>query len=159
MNPISDNKSEKIIELQFEYAWRWFSLHTNQRMSAFNLFLLASGVVANAYVLLIREGLDVPAASLAFIAVIVSIGFFLVDQRNHQLLRIGEDFLVYLEKEVLGTRKEADGSETTGPRGLLLRELIEGEPRFYLKHRFPIGGVETLVACAFLAGGIWVAVG
>ena len=63
-------KSDReLLDLKLDCAWRWFSLHTKQRVTMFSFFLVASGILANAYGLLLREELWVPATAAA------SIGF------------------------------------------------------------------------------------
>ena len=47
----------ELLHLKLDYAWRWFALHTKQRVTMFNCFLVASGILANAYGLLLREEL------------------------------------------------------------------------------------------------------
>ena len=141
-------------ERRFELAWRWFALHANQRMSAFHFFLLLSGILANAYVLLVREKLDIRAACLAFLATVVSFAFVMADRRNRQLLHLGEDLLLQIEKELFGTQQQVN-SPGRGS-GLLLRESREGQPPFYFKHWFLIEGVEVIGALSFLGAGIWV---
>ena len=44
-----------LVQTKFEYAWRYFALHARQRVTMFNFFLLGSGVIANAYGLLLRN--------------------------------------------------------------------------------------------------------
>jgi hypothetical protein len=71
-------------------------------------------------------------------------------------VKIGEDLIVHLEATELATRCDStNNGGRTRLRGLLMRELVEGEPRFYMKHWFLIEGAETLLACSFLAAGVY----
>lgn len=146
----------KIKEMRFELAWRWFEMHSGQRVSMLNFFLVSAGVLANAYVFLLINNWYLPAGVLGCVAAVVSLLFIMLDRRNHQLVKMGEDLIAHLEATELGTRRETSGSEQkTSSRGLLMRELVEGEPPFYTKHWFLINGVELLVGCSFLAGGLY----
>ena len=67
----------------------------------FSYFLVASGVLANAYALLLQEehwGASLVAASIGCLVGLVSFG---LDVRNRQLVKLGEDVLSEIERGYL----------------------------------------------------------
>ena len=126
--------------IQFEYAWRWFDLHAKQRVSMFNFFLLSVGALATAYGLLLREQLYVVAAVAAFMGVFVSLVSCLLDVRNHELVKMGEEALKGVEKAHL-------------TECLILTD--EKQPPSLLKHGWLIRSLEIVVAIFYLAGVVY----
>ena len=126
--------------MQFEYAWRWFDLHAKQRVSMFNFFLLSVGALATAYGLLLREQLYVVAALAAFIGAFVSLVSCLLDRRNHELVKIGEEALKKVEKAHLTECQ-------------ILTD--EKQPPSLLKHGWLIKSLEIVVAIVYLAGMVY----
>ena len=146
--------NQQVFDLQFEYAWRWFSFHARQRVTMFNFFLLTSGILANAYGLLLREDLSSPAAGVAILGVIacaVSIGF---DIRNHQLVKLGEDVLCTVEKTYLFP-VSTQSSPGNSPRfGILYRESVM-DILPILKHKILIRGLEGVAGLGFLGAVLY----
>ena len=126
--------------MQFEYAWRWFDLHAKQRVSMFNFFILSVGALATAYGLLLREQLYVVAAVAAFVGVFVSLVSCLLDVRNHELVKMGEEALKGVERAHL-----------TGCAIL----TDEKPPPSLLKHGWLIRSLEIVVAIVYLAGMVY----
>ena len=153
-----DEHDQALLEIKFEYAWRWFSLHARQRVTMFNYFLVASGVLANAYGLLLSEKLffqACAAATIGFIACLVSIG---LDIRNHQLVKFGEDVLVLIERNCL-FREGPQSPDGNSPRyGILYRESCFGMPYRLFKHKILIRFLESVVSVGFLGAAIYAAV-
>ncbi len=136
-------------ELRFEFAWRWFSLHANQRISLVGFFVISAGILANAYVTLIHDGFNLQASFLGLAAAVVSMGFVLLDRRNRQLVRIGEHLLA---------EQQAELTTTGQAREWIVRELIGTGKQTPFKHWLVIEGIEALVGVSFLGGAIWAAV-
>ena len=126
--------------MQFEYAWRWFDLHAKQRVSMFNFFLISVGALATAYGLLLREQLYVVAAVAAFMGVFVSLVSCLLDVRNHELVKMGEEALQGVEKAHLTECQ-------------ILTD--EKQPSSLLKHGRLIRSLEIVVAIVYLAGVVY----
>jgi hypothetical protein len=82
-----------------EHAWRYFSLHAQQRLSLFNYFLLASGsVVAGLAACLQRSGLfQILGTGLGALLVLISFVFWKLDQRSAFLVKHAEEALTELE--------------------------------------------------------------
>ena len=149
MSETSHPDQEQVVgQAQFEYAWRWFDAHAKQRVAMFNYFLLAVGVLANAYGLLLREQLYWPAVSVAAIGVFVGIVAYVLDVRNHQLVGMGEKALKRVEKDFLGPQS-LGAAGTTLPEYLIFR--TEKEPPFWQKHKFLIRSLEVVVTAAYMA--------
>jgi hypothetical protein len=89
--------------LQFDYAWKWFSYHADQRVKMFNFMLVVLGIFATAIVSAmgsgqVRHGL---IAVLCFVAAGLALIFVLLDRRNRDLVWLGEEVLTHLEKKVI----------------------------------------------------------
>ncbi len=91
----------KLMEIRFDYAWKYFDFHAKQRTTMFNFFILFSGVLANAYVLLFNNNYYFLSIFVAFLGVSIAIIFIFIDRRNEELVHIAEDVLLCLEREVL----------------------------------------------------------
>ncbi len=150
-----DQQPNAPVELHFEYAWRWFALHANQRISMFHFFLIGTGILANAYVLLIRESFEGMAGGLAIVGALVSIVFALLDRRNRQLVHMGEEVLKDLESRVLFPIAQPVAGQSPAPRGILQREAVNGEPSFYLKHWFLIEGLQAVGFIGFVIAAVF----
>ncbi|MCK5581288.1 MAG: hypothetical protein KAJ18_08445 [Candidatus Omnitrophica bacterium] len=88
---------------QREYAWNYFHLHAGQRMSAFNFFIIISGLLATALVKSIHA-LSSDFLINLFIGLAISIGLCLVpfvfwklDQRISYLIKHAEEALKEIE--------------------------------------------------------------
>ena len=144
-----------LLQLKLDYAWRWFALHAKQRVTMFSYFLVASGILANAYGLLLREKHWEAAIAVAIIgclAGVVSVG---LDARNHQLVKLGEEVLADIEREHLFQAKPRSGDYDSPIHGILSREKKRGEPFFLFKHWVLIRSLEAVCAVVFLAAAVY----
>jgi hypothetical protein len=119
-------------KLQFDYAWKWFSYHADQRVKMFNFMLVALGIFAAAIVNAITYHMAHRAtAILCFVAGVLALIFGFLDKRNRDLVLLGEELLTALEINVIfGTGiaiKDRDGEPIQS--GLLLRQSVEDEAR------------------------------
>jgi hypothetical protein len=95
-------------KLQFDYAWKWFAYHADQRVKMFNFMLIVFGVFATAIVTALGNE-DLPsgvAAVLCFVAAALGLIFSLLDRRNRDLVWIGEELLTHLEKNFIFAKSE-----------------------------------------------------
>ena len=120
----------ELLHLKLDYAWRWFALHTKQRMTMFNYFLVASGILANAYGLLLREELWEAAIVAASIGCMVGLVSWGLDVRNRQLVKLGEEVLTTIEGEYLFPVESLSGPADSPSSGILLGRLRVGNPAF-----------------------------
>lgn len=82
------------------YAWEWFKLHAMQRMTVFNLFLIITGAIITGFITAtINKHYEV-SLGLSVLELIVVSAFFRLDQRNAQLVKIGEDYLKHDEAKL-----------------------------------------------------------
>ena len=138
-----DGTNSHTASMQFEYAWRWFDLHARQRVSMFNFFLISVGALASAYGLLLREQFYGGSAVVALAGILVSVVSCLLDERNHSLVKIGEEALEKVEKEHLN--------------GFAIL-TDERQPPAMLKHGWLIKSLEISAAALYLTAGIYSAV-
>jgi len=156
---------ESLLNLRFDYAWKWFEYHAAQRVTMFNYFLLITGILASAYVVLLKEGLFVIGTGLAVLGTLTSIGFLFLDCRNKQLVDLGEDVLEKLERyDIFTTQFRTEKHGKSIQLGFLLRESEEA-PRLdknpirwfttnIVKHKFWIRTLEGAVAACFVAATV-----
>jgi hypothetical protein len=83
---------DEIAKQAREHAWNWFALHANQRMQAFNFFVVATAFLIAAYASLLEEK-PAAAAVLAFVGAWLAYWFNRLDARTRQLVEAGEDAL------------------------------------------------------------------
>lgn len=113
---------------QFDYAWKWFNFHADQRTKMFNFMLVIFGfliaAIANTY-----KGATDLAIWVCVIGAILALMFWRLDQRNRQLLTWGEDILATIEREsIYRTLVVKDrGSDGNVVSGILWRQEKEEE--------------------------------
>jgi hypothetical protein len=78
----------------YDHAWRYFSIHADQRLKAFNFYLLLVTVCFGGLLTLYK---DSPSsgflAPFALVLTILSLIFWKLDVRTKDLIRYGEDAL------------------------------------------------------------------
>ena len=151
-------RDQTLLRLKFDYAWRWFSLHAKQRVTMFNYFLVASGILANAYGLLLGEKLYWPALAVAIIgllACLVSIG---LDTRNDRLVKLGEDVLRVIEKDHL-FQSEQQSSHSDSPHYGILDRDSHFESHSLLRHETLIRCLEVVGVAGFFGAALYAARG
>lgn len=81
-----------------EYAWQYFSLHSDQRLKTFNFYVILSTVIAGGMLTILKDsGNQLLASPLAFTIAFTSFIFWKLDIRNKQLIKHAEDALKYIE--------------------------------------------------------------
>jgi len=80
-------------KMRFDYAWKWFEFHAEQRTKMFNFMLLGFGIFATAIVGAIDKNLLFAALLLSFAAVLVALAFIQIDIRNRYLYRLAHEVL------------------------------------------------------------------
>jgi hypothetical protein len=91
----------RLEEMRFEYAWKWFDFHAEQRTKMFNYMLIGMGIFATAFVTAVDKKLELEAAILSSAAVVIALVFCFIDHRNRQLYIVAMDVLIHLEKNVV----------------------------------------------------------
>jgi len=87
--------------MRFDYAWKWFNFHAEQRTKMFNYMLIGMGIFATALVTAIDKRLSLVATVLSSAAAVVALVFCLIDRRNRELYIAAMDVLIDMEKTVL----------------------------------------------------------
>jgi hypothetical protein len=90
-------------KLQFDYAWKWFNYHADQRVKMFNFMLVVLGIFAAGIVNAFDKAPNTVTAFLCFFAAGLAVVFTFLDRRNRDLVWLGEDVLrIWNEKLSLG---------------------------------------------------------
>lgn len=105
-----------IEKLQFDYVWKWFAYHADQRMKAFNFMLVTFGILATAVATTLDKKLYLAATGLSFFSVVIALLFSRLDRRNRDLVRVGEGVLRQLEQDLIFA---SDGETSSVAFGLL----------------------------------------
>jgi hypothetical protein len=159
------------VNLQFDYAWKWFDFHAKQRTSLFNFYIIVIGASLGAFAALTKVPVDKSVLNLVcYFGIGTSIIFLLLDFRNHRLVRYGELNLVYLEKTQIfpGEAEKVFYEDKSRPLGVLKQEYFRNTGAeknregyydhlpFFLTHRFLIPLTFVAVILLFIALIVWV---
>jgi hypothetical protein len=146
----------ELCKLQFDYAWKWFSYHADQRVKMFNFMLVVFGVFATAIGSTVGRLPSGFTAVLCFVAAALGLIFPLLDRRNRDLVWLGEELLTHLEKNfIFGegiTIKDRSGKDIR--LGILSRQSFEDDDRakdFWLAWGKGVGGIW----CAWSTWRAW----
>ncbi len=85
-----------------DYAWAWFQYHASQRLSSFNFFFVLGGALTAGYLAALNGEYYGLAVALAVVLLIVAVLFWRLDQRNSELVKIGEAYLKESEDKLAG---------------------------------------------------------
>lgn len=152
-----------------EYAWKYFSLHAEQRLKTFHFFVILATVLVGAISTIAKElGNLGHAAPLAYLLATLAFVFWKLDRRNKELIKHGENALKALERQ-LNIGSEGDGPHvaqlfvheewTTNnkmrfPRSPLLSAHMSYSDCFNVVF-FVFGFGGFVVGCVF----VWLAIG
>lgn len=99
---MAENKED----LRLNYAWRYFELHANQRISLiryyialYSLYISACGYIFVSPSLMSITGTKI-IMSLSIIFMLLTFMFYLLDHRNRALIHFAEDSLRQYENEM-----------------------------------------------------------
>lgn len=82
-----------------EYAWKYFSLHADQRMKSFNFYIIMSTVTIGGMLTVIKESINILyALPVALLFTFISFIFWKLDIRNKQFIINSENALKYIEE-------------------------------------------------------------
>ncbi len=85
-----------------EYAWKYFSLHVEQRLKTFHFFVILATVMTGAILTISKNLGNVGyAAPLAYILATLAFVFWKLDLRNRVLIKHGENALKAIENDLL----------------------------------------------------------
>jgi hypothetical protein len=101
------NDEDKQYEKQRNYLWSYFQLHSSQRLTTVNFFILISTVIITGY----WFGIDkfpFLGIIIGIVLILISFVFWKLDQRNRFIIKNVESALRYLESK----NKLQDNSNT-----------------------------------------------
>jgi len=108
---------------RMNYAWEWFKYHADQRLKAFNFYLIIVGILAVAYSTALKEGLQTGQRSwrdfatvIAICGCVISIAFLMIEIRNRELVDSAGRWLDELEEKELGGMTIRKWSNDPGER-------------------------------------------
>jgi hypothetical protein len=164
--------SSELRKLRFDYAWKWFSFHADQRVKMFNFMLIVFGIFAAGVVNALDKDLPpVAIAGLCFFATSLACAFMWLDRRNRDLVWLGEDVLMDLEREaIFRERTKIKGRyDREIDFGILWRQALEGKRspnwgpigNFWRdvwlgKHRIWLPAIGFWIGVLFFAAGLWI---
>jgi hypothetical protein len=131
--------AEKLDELKLNYAWDWFKHHADQRFAAFNFFLIVVGAVIVAYATAAGNHQTTLGVAVAGVGAVMAAGFFALDFRNYELVKLASEELKKLE--------------VTGILDMKL--TTASDPSRFLTHRFWLRLMLLAFLIALLAGAWW----
>jgi len=90
-----------VSENSFEHYWKYFEIHTQQRMTVFNFYLAIVGLAAAGIGIGLQQGVkyNYLTSSIAIFMALVSFIFFKLDQRVSTLIKRSEKALIFFEGE------------------------------------------------------------
>ncbi len=148
-------------KLQLDYAWNWFSFHADQRIKVYNFMLAALAFLVAAIVTAIDKGRTGIAVVLCIFSALLALVFVLLDRRNRDLERLGEEVLKDLEGKVLFTQTSgvvtgillSPKHESGYPESL--RSIATTRNLRLGKHRLLLPGTALLFAALFVGGAAY----
>jgi hypothetical protein len=87
----------EIDKLAFDHAWRWFALHSGQRMQLLNFYFVSLALLLAAYSTALQAKRDVVAGGVALGGVLIVLGCYRLDWRTRQLIVVSEAALNIFE--------------------------------------------------------------
>jgi hypothetical protein len=85
-----------------QYAWNYFSLHSDQRIKTFNFFLILFAVLVGGLLAFIKDAKYPPLGGVpgGLLLMILSLIFWKLDCRNRELIHHAEDALRIIEADI-----------------------------------------------------------
>ncbi|MCU0641351.1 MAG: hypothetical protein MUC35_04605 [Candidatus Margulisbacteria bacterium] len=137
--------------LAHEYAWNWFSYHSNQRLTAFHFYLIIFGALVFGYSQSLEKNPWV-ALIIALFGVFVSYVFVLIDVRNEELVQYGRKALDKTEKMIKMDIRNNDKHRKSFNEVIKDEQFALGLSKDQIRHRSLLRNVEKLAIVIFLSG-------
>lgn len=153
-------EDDRRFDLEFKYAWDWFSYHAQQRLTAFNFFLILMGAVVVSYTQAVNHDLQAFGVALGGLGAFVAVAFWAMEVRNEELVYCGRTALDVLEKKLEVAIRSDDEQRSH------LAEAMRGsvEARIYrhlnpreLAHRTWLRRVIAVMGVLSLLAACWAA--
>lgn len=96
--------SEKVVE----HVWKYFEIHSQQRMTLFNFFILVVGGIISAigFCLQSEKDLRFLVDIFSITLIVISFLFYKLDQRTSFLIKRSEKYLIKIEQSYLNSQIE-----------------------------------------------------
>lgn len=89
------------------YAWDYFSLHSDQRLKAFNFYIIFCSIIIGAFTTLITKiGLSAILLILPFLLIVITFIFSKIDERTSMMIKHAEAALTLLDSELLDSEEK-----------------------------------------------------
>lgn len=154
-------KPPELIELQYKYAWNWFSYHAAQRLTAFRFFLIMIGVVIVGYFKCVELHWPRLGIVMGSFGALIAVAFWILEIRNEELVWCGRAALDQLESEMQLTIRKDDEDrnylgKSLGPVSEAVFWIIPQEwLRKLVKHRFWLRLIYAITILGFAGGTIY----
>lgn len=91
--------NEEIKEYR-DYAWKYFSIHADQRLKTFHFFVVLSAIISGAIITITKDVTNIAyAAPMSYLLSFLAFIFWKLDQRNRELIKNGENVLKAIERK------------------------------------------------------------
>lgn len=133
----------EVDKMRFDYAWKWFAFHAEQRTKMFHFMLIVLGIFATAIATAVDKKFPIGVTTtLCIIAAALAAIFGLLDRRNSELLSVAEEVLADLERDrIFGEDTTIlDRKDREIPYGILWRQSRDDKEKGYVVWRSVIGG-------------------
>jgi hypothetical protein len=92
---------DEISERLQDQAWKYFSLHADQRLKTFNFYLILATIIVGGLLTVMKDlKTAYIGAILAFTLTLLSFVFWKLDQRTRQMIWYAEEALKWCETEM-----------------------------------------------------------
>ncbi|KAF0136916.1 MAG: hypothetical protein FD152_809 [Xanthobacteraceae bacterium] len=88
------------LKLLKDVGIEWFKIHADQRLRAFNFFLIVAGFSLAAYFTAFQKDERLASTVIAASLIIVAVIFKLIDRRTAQLVHVGENLIEETLKKI-----------------------------------------------------------
>jgi hypothetical protein len=150
-----ENDARGIVDfekLRFELAWRHFEFHARQRTTMFHFFIILAPFLFGGCFILFKEREIVgafPAMVAAGVGAVLSVIFYLLDQRNKQLYNASKEALSLLERHFLYTADRPLKVSGANYEGVISTEPRRHGQNNLVKHSLLMGVVFWLAFALF----------
>jgi hypothetical protein len=149
-------------DLELKYAWDWFSYHAQQRLTAFNFFLILMSAAVLGYTQAVNNGLPALGAALGLLGSFVALAFWAMDVRNEELVCCGRAALDELEADLNVSIRTSDRDRkhlADAMKGPVASKLRPNLARDAFTHRVWLRRVIVVMGLLSLAAAAWAVLG
>jgi len=149
---LGDPKIGNADELRMRYAWDWFQYHADQRLKAFNYFVVALGFLLAAYGTAMKDAAAFPliATVIAGFGAVISFAFLCIEVRNHELVEVGRMWLDQLEKSLGMSLREDDRKRKYLPKSVGSLTAAFTPPKSVFSHKLWFRVIYCIAGILFI---------